>query len=105
MTENNSATWEEEYRDIFGEKHHEICEGKSCECHNEVVRYIKTNFYHKSEAIPREGVNFKLVKTVAEANAFFRTKNPDSVQCVDGSRAMIAESFLEADMFFKGTII
>jgi len=29
-----------EYDEIFGEKHHEICEGKKCECHKEVKALI-----------------------------------------------------------------
>lgn len=33
--------WEEEYREIFGENHHEICEGKECVCHVEVIAFIK----------------------------------------------------------------
>jgi hypothetical protein len=31
---------EEKYNSIFGEKHHEICEGVNCQCHKEVKDFI-----------------------------------------------------------------
>ena len=30
----------QQYNELFGEKHHKICEGKNCECHKEVKKFI-----------------------------------------------------------------
>ncbi len=48
MTENNSATWEEEFYDILS----------NFDCGSQtqatVTEWVKQNFYHKSEAVPRK---------------------------------------------------
>jgi L-2-hydroxyglutarate oxidase LhgO len=36
----NLKTLHKEFEEIFGEKHHEICEGKSCVCHKETKAFI-----------------------------------------------------------------
>ena len=41
----------EEYYNIFGEKHHDICEGKNCECHKEVFNWIQQQIAEAKQEI------------------------------------------------------
>lgn len=43
-------TWQDEYDNIFGIKHYQVCVGKKCSCHKEVKAFIQDLLDRKAEA-------------------------------------------------------
>ena len=63
---NNIQTIIDKYDDIFGEKHHQICVGKNCECHKEVKQFLKDSLTSMLDGTQEKIVS--LVNDIGEAH-------------------------------------
>lgn len=70
----NKPSWQDEYDNIFGIKHYQVCVGKKCSCHKEVKAFIQDLLdrkvkkiegliekYQKSEEVTVNGQRFLIV--------------------------------------------
>lgn len=51
----NKPSWQDEYDNIFGIKHYQVCVGKKCSCHKEVKAFIQDLLDRKAREIEEHG--------------------------------------------------